>query len=212
MRRRQIFGFVGGLMTTPVVLRSALAWPDQPIRLVVPFTPAGGPDIIARFVAERLSVRLGQPVVVENVPGASGNIGSQQVARAKPDGYTLMSSVNTLVMNASLFKNLPYDPVVDFAPLGLSAWGSLVLVAHPSQKSSTLAEMIELAKASPGTLTYGSPGVGTPHHLSMALMETASGIELVHVPYKGSAGAVPDLFGGQIGYKLLSVTGCAPPH
>lgn len=210
MRHRQIFWFVGGLMTTPVVLRSALGWPDQPIRLVVPFTPAGGPDIIARFVAERLSVRLGQPVVVENVPGASGNIGSQQVARARPDGYTLMSSVNTLVMNASLFKNLPYDPVSDLSPLGLSAWGSLVLVAHPGQKPDTLAELIALAKASPGTLTYGSPGVGTPHHLSMALMETESGIELVHVPYKGSAGAVQDLLGGQIGYMFLPVTVCAP--
>src|SRR5213078_4241578 len=121
------------------------------------------------------------------------------------DGYTLMSSVNTLVMNASLFKNLPYDPVADFAPLGLSAWGSLVLVAHPSQKSNTLAELIELAKASPGTLTYGSPGVGTPHHLSMALVETAAGIELVHVPYKGTAGAVQDLLGGQIGYMFLPV-------
>ena len=109
-------------MATPLVLRSAGAWPEQPIRLVVPFTPAGGPDIIARFVAERLSPKLGQSVVVENMPGASGNIGSQQVARAKPDGHTLMSSVNTLVMNASLYKNLPYDPVADFAPLGLTAW------------------------------------------------------------------------------------------
>ena len=113
---------------------AAFAWPDQPITLVVPFTPGTGPDIIARFVAEKLSPRLGQPVVVENVAGASGNIGSQQVARAKPDGHTLMSSVNTLVMNASLFKNLPYDPVADFAPISLTAWGSLVLVANPSQQ------------------------------------------------------------------------------
>ena len=210
MRRRQIFWLAGGLLTVPLAPRSALAWPDQPIRLVVPFTPAGGPDIIARFVAERLSGRLGQPVVVENVPGASGNIGSQQVARAKPDGYTLMSSVNTLVMNASLFRNLPYDPVTDFAPLGLSAWGSLVLVAHPSQKPITLAELVAEAKATPGVLTYGSPGVGTPHHLSMALMETESNIELMHVPYKGSAGAVQDLLSGQIGYMFLPVTVCAP--
>ena len=188
-----------------MVLRAAFAWPDQPIKLVVPFTPGTGPDIIARFVAERLSARLGQPVVVENVAGASGNIGSQQVARAKPDGQTLMSSVNTLVMNASLYKNLPYDPVADFAPLGLTAWGSLVLVAHPGQKPNTLAELVAAAKAKPKTLTYGSPGVGTPHHLSMALVETASGIELVHVPYKGTAGAVQDLLGGQIGYMFLPV-------
>src|SRR5260370_25569909 len=174
MRRRHVLSFAGGVMVTPLALRPALAWPDQPIRLVVPFTPAGGPDIIARFVAERLSPKLGQPVTVENIPGASGNIGSQQVARAKPDGQTLMSAVNTLVINASRYKNLPYDPVADFAPLGLTAWGSLVLVAHPSQKPNTLAELVAAAKAAPKTLTYGSPGVGTPHHLSMALVEIAS--------------------------------------
>ena len=205
MRRRQFLPLIAGLAVALCRLRTAFAWPDQPIKLVVPFTPGTGPDIIARFVAERLSARLGQPVVVENVAGASGNIGSQQVARAKPDGQTLMSSVNTLVMNASLYKNLPYDPVADFAPLGLTAWGSLVLVAHPGQKPNTLGELVAAAKAEPKTLTYGSPGVGTPHHLSMALVETASGIELVHVPYKGTAGAVQDLLGGQIGYMFLPV-------
>ncbi len=194
MRRRQFPLTIAGLAVAPLTLKSAFGWPDQPIKLVVPFTPGTGPDIIARFVAERLSPRLGQPVVVENVAGASGNIGSQQVARAKPDGHTLMSSVNTLVMNASLYKNLPYDPVADFAPLGLTAWGSLVLVAHPSQKPNTLGGLVAAAKAAPKTLTYGSPGVGTP-----------SGIELVHVPYKGTAGAVQDLLGGQIGYMFLPV-------
>jgi tripartite-type tricarboxylate transporter receptor subunit TctC len=173
MRRRQFLPLAVGLAAAPLVPRAAFAWPDQPIKLVVPFTPGTGPDIIARFVAERLSPRLGQPVVVENVAGASGNIGSQQVARAKPDGQTLMSSVNTLVMNASLYKNL--------------------------------ADLVAAAKAASKTLTYGSPGVGTPHHLSMALVETASGIELVHVPYKGTAGAVQDLLGGQIGYMFLPV-------
>jgi len=205
MRRRQFLPLLAGPIIAFPAVRSAFAWPDQPIKLVVPFTPGTGPDIIARFVAERLTAKLGQPVVVENVAGASGNIGSQQVARAKPDGHTLMSSVNTLVMNASLYKNLPYDPVADFAPLGLSAWGSLVLVAHPSQKPSSLAELVEAAKAAPKTLTYGSPGVGTPHHLSMALVEAASAIELVHVPYKGTAGAVQDLLGDQIGYMFLPV-------
>jgi tripartite-type tricarboxylate transporter receptor subunit TctC len=202
MRRRQIMTLAAGLSIAP---RLAFAWPDQPVKIVVPFTPGTGPDIIARFVAERLSAKLGQPVVVENLAGASGNIGSQQVARAKPDGYTLMSSVNTLVMNASLFKNLPFDPVGDFSPIGLSAWGSLVLVAHPSQKPSTLTELLAAAKAAPKKLTYGSPGVGTPHHLAMALVETSAGIELLHVPYKGSAGAVQDLLGGQIGYMFLPV-------
>ena len=210
LRRRHVLPLAGGLLVGPVAWRAARAWPDQPVRMVVPFTPAGGPDFIARYVAERLSPRLGQPIVVENLPGASGNIGSQQVARARPDGLTIMSSVNTLVMNASLFRNLPYDPVADFAPLGLSAWGTLVLAAHPGQKPDTLAELIALAKEHSQTLTYASPGVGTPHHLAMALLEIAAGIELVHVPYKGSAGAVQDLLSGQVGYMFVPVHVAAP--
>ena len=201
MYRRSFLSVVACGLAAP----AAAAWPDQPVRIVVPFTPGTGPDIVARFVAEKLSPRLGQPVVVDNVAGASGNIGSQQVARARPDGLTLMSSVNTLVMNASLFKNLPYDPVTDFAPITLTAWGSLVLVANPAQTANTLAELVAAAKANPRKLTYGSPGVGTPHHLSMALVEQASGIELLHVPYKGTAGAVQDLLGGQIGFMFLPV-------
>lgn len=210
LRRRGMLSAAGGLALAPLMLTTALAWPDQPIRLVVPFTPAGGPDFIARYVAERLSPVIGQPVVVENMPGASGNIGSQVVARAKPDGLTLMSSVNTLVMNASLYRNLPYDPVADFAPIGLTAWGSLVLVAHPDQKPATLGDLIALAKARPGATGYGSPGVGTPHHLAMALLETATGVELMHVPYKGSAGAVQDLLSGQVGFMFLPVHVAAP--
>src|SRR5690242_3921855 len=201
MFRRAFLPFAAALFAAP----DAFAWPDQSIRLVVAYTPATGPDLIARFLAERLAPALGQPVVVENMPGASGNIGSQAVARAKPDGNTIMSSVNSLVMNASLYKNLPYDPVTDFAPITLTAWGSLVLVANPSQKPNTLAELVAAAKASPKKLTYGSPGVGTPHHLSMALVEQGAGIELLHVPYKGTAGAVQDLLGGQIGYMFLPV-------
>ena len=210
MNRRRILPLLAGLTAAPLLPRAAFAWPDQPIRLIVPFTPAGGPDTIARYVAERLSPRLGQPVAVENIPGASGNIGSQVVARAKPDGHTLMSSVNTLVMNASLFSNLPYDPVADFAPISLSAWGTLVLVAHPDQPAATLKALVAAAKASPKTLNYGSPGVGTPHHLAMALIETTAGIELQHVPYKGAAGALQDMLSGQIGYMFLPVHVAAP--
>src|SRR3954452_1122105 len=142
MLRRSLLPFVTGVLVAP----GAFAWPDQPVRIVVPFTPGTGPDIVARFVAEKLSPRLGQPVVVDNVAGASGNIGSQQVARARPDGLTLMCSVNTLVMNASLFKDLPYDPVTDFAPISLTAWSSLVLVANPSQPPNSVAELVAAAK------------------------------------------------------------------
>ncbi len=205
MRRRVFLSAAGGMALAPLVPTPALAWPDAPLKVIVPFTPAGGPDFIGRYVAERLSPLVSQPVVVENLPGASGNIGSQVVARAKPDGLTLMSSVNTLVMNASLFRNLPYDPVADFVPIGLTAWGSLVLVAHPDQKAATLADLMAMGKAQPGRVGYASPGVGTPHHLAMALVETTNGVELMHVPYKGSAGAVQDVLSGQVGFMFMPV-------
>ncbi len=210
VRRRRLVSAAGALALAPLVLTSAFAWPDQPIRVVVPFTPGGGPDFIGRYLAERLSPMLSQPVMVENMPGASGNIGSQAVARAKPDGLTLMSSVNTLVMNASLFRTLPYDPVADFAPVGLTAWSSLVLVAHPGQKPGTLAELLALAKTQPRSIVYASPGVGTPHHLAMALLEIEGGVELLHVPYKGSAGAVQDVLSGQVGFMFMPVQIATP--
>ena len=201
MKRRNLLVAAG----LAFVSRSAAAFPDQPIRIVVPFTPAGGPDIIARFLAEALPPRLGQSAVVENIPGASGNIGSNVVAKAKPDGHTLMVSVNTLVMNASLFKNLPYDPVRDFQAITLTAWGTLALVAHPKQQVHTVADFVALAKSADKPLAYASPGVGTPHHLAMEFLQSETGITLMHVPYKGSAGAVQDLLGGQIGFMFLPV-------
>ena len=201
MKRRNLLVAAGLVF----VSRSATAFPDQPIRIVVPFTPAGGPDMIARFLAEGLAPRLGQSAVVENIPGASGNIGSNVVAKAKPDGHTLMLSVNTLVMNASLFQGLPYDPVRDFQAITLAAWGTLALVAHPKQQVHTVADFVALAKGADKPLAYASPGVGTPHHLAMEFLQSETGIELLHVPYKGSAGAVQDLLGGQIGFMFLPV-------
>ncbi|WP_295527771.1 tripartite tricarboxylate transporter substrate binding protein [uncultured Pseudacidovorax sp.] len=190
----------------------ALAWPDRPITLVVPYTPGTGIDIVARQLSARLPKTLGQPVVVDNVPGASGNIGSERVARAAPDGYTLLVQVNTLVMNKSLYKSLPYDPVNDFAPVALTSWGTLLLVTNPQvQKAHTAAELVAQAKAKPGQLTYGTPGVGTPHHLSMALLTQTSGIDMLHVPYKGTAGAVTDLLGGRLDAMFLPVH-VALPH
>ncbi|VTU13050.1 MULTISPECIES: tripartite tricarboxylate transporter substrate binding protein [unclassified Variovorax] len=185
---------------------AAHAWPDQPITLVVPYTPGTGIDLVARQLSARLPALLGQPVVVENVAGASGNIGSERVARAKPDGYTLMVQVNTLVMNKSLYKSLAYDPVSDFTPVTLTSWGTLLLVTNPTvQKATTVAQMVAAAKAQPGKLTYATPGVGTPHHLSMALLLQSTGAEMLHVPYKGTAGAVTDMLGGRIDYMFLPV-------
>ena len=195
------------LLSATVLLASqAHAWPDQPLTLVVPYTPGTGIDLIARQLSAQLPRTLGQPVIVDNVPGASGNIGSERVARAKPDGYTLMVQVNTLVMNKSLYKSLAYDPVADFTPVALTSWGSLLLVTNPTvQKAKTLADMVAEAKAAPGKLTYATPGVGTPHHMSMALLAQSSGIDLLHVPYKGTAGAVTDLLGGRIDFMFLPV-------
>ncbi|BEP58092.1 tripartite tricarboxylate transporter substrate binding protein [Variovorax sp. V118] len=185
---------------------AAHAWPEQPVTLVVPYTPGTGIDLIARQLSARLPAVLGQPVIVENLAGASGNIGSEKVARAKPDGYTLLVQVNTLVMNKGLYKSLAYDPVADFTPVSQTSWGTLLLVTNPAtQKAGSLAQLVATAKANPGKLTYATPGVGTPHHLSMALLMQGTGTDLLHVPYKGTAGAVTDLLGGRIDAMFLPV-------
>ncbi|WPH23301.1 tripartite tricarboxylate transporter substrate binding protein [Variovorax paradoxus] len=186
---------------------ASAAWqPTQPVTLVVPYTPGTGIDLIARQLSAHLPSALGQPVIVENVAGASGNIGSERVARARPDGHTLLVQVNTLVMNKSLYKTLSYDPVGDFTPVAQTSWGTLLLVVNPNvQKTATVGEVVNAAKAKPGQLTYATPGVGTPHHLSMALFLQRSGAEMLHVPYKGTAGAVTDLLGGRIDYMFLPV-------
>jgi tripartite-type tricarboxylate transporter receptor subunit TctC len=182
------------------------AWPEQAITLVVPYTPGTGIDLVARQLSAHLSKALGQAVVVDNVPGASGNIGSDRVARAKPDGYTLLVQVNTLVMNKSLFKTLSYDPVTDFAPVAQTSWGTLLLVTNPAvQKVDSVAQAVAAAKAEPGKLTYGTPGIGTPHHLAMALLLQKTGAEMLHVPFKGTAGAVTELLAGRLDYMFLPV-------
>ncbi|MFM2118541.1 MAG: hypothetical protein RL722_9 [Pseudomonadota bacterium] len=205
------------LATTSALLASAparaAAWPEKSITLVVPYTPGTGIDIVGRQLAARLPKVLGQAVVVENVAGASGNIGSDRVARAPADGHTLLVQVNTLVMNKSLFKSLSYDPVSDFAPVALTSWGTLLLVTNPAvQKAETVAQMLAAARAKPGALTYGTPGNGTPHHLAMALsLQKAGEAQMLHVPFKGTAGAVTDLLGGRLDFMFLPVH-VALPH
>ncbi len=189
----------------------AQSWPAQPIRLVVGFTPGTGIDIIARSVGQKLQERLGQPVVVENKPGASGNIGTEAVARAKPDGHTLLVTVSTIVMNPALYKSLPFDPLKDFAPISLTAWGSLALAVPGSAKTDSAARLVAAAKAAPGKLNYASPGVGTPHHLAMELFKNVTATDITHVPYKGTAGAITDLLGGQIDAMFVPIH-VALPH
>ena len=182
-----------------------------PLRLIVPFTPGTGIDLIARTVGPRLGERLGRSVVVDNRAGASGNIGTEAVVRAAPNGSTLLVSVNTLVMNRSLYPNLPFDPVKDLVPVALTSWGQLLLVANPQSGFRTAADLVAAARRRPGKINYGSPGVGTPHHLSMELFKSTVGVFLTHIPYRGTGPAVTDLLGGQIDVMFLPIH-VALPH
>ena len=177
---------------------------QTPLRLIVPFTPGTGIDLIARTIGPKLSERLGRPIVVDNRPGASGNIGTEAVVRAQP-GTTLLVSVNTLVMNAGLYPKLPFDPVKDLVPVSLTSWGQLILVASRQTGFKSVADLIAAARKTPGRINYASPGVGTPHHMSMALFKSTAGVYLTHIPYRGTAPAVTDLLGGQVDVAFLPI-------
>lgn len=183
----------------------AQTWPSQPIKIIVPFTPGTGMDTIARVVGPRLSERLGQPVIVQNMPGASGNIGADTVAKSNPDGHTVLMGANTMLMASQIYRNVPFDPVKDFSPVSLAAWGTLMLVANPKTNLRTLPELVAASKAKPGSVTFGSPGVGTPHHMAMELFKARTGLFMLHVPYRGTAGYTNDLLGGEIMVGFLPV-------
>jgi tripartite-type tricarboxylate transporter receptor subunit TctC len=183
----------------------------SPMRLMVPFTPGTGIDLIARTLGPKLSQRLNRPVVVENRAGASGNIGTEAVVRATPDGSTLLVSVNTLVMNRSLYPQLSFDPVQDLEPVSQTSWGQLLLVTHPNSGYRTATELVQAARRQPGKINYASPGVGTPHHLSMELFKNTAKMFLVHIPYRGTGPAVTDLLGGQVDAMFLPIH-VALPH
>ncbi len=181
------------------------AYPARTVRLIVPYTPGTGIDILARTLGQKLSDAWKVAVVVENRPGASGAIGTEAVAKSAPDGYTILMQASTIVIDPSLHTNAPYNPVKDFAPVAPLALGSLGLVVHPSVKANTVKELVALAKASPGKFTYASPGSGTPHHLAMELFKARTGTDILHVPYKGTGGAVQDLLGGQVNMMFLPI-------
>jgi tripartite-type tricarboxylate transporter receptor subunit TctC len=181
------------------------AYPNRPIRVIVPYTPGTGIDILARLVGQKLSDRLKVAVVVDNRPGASGNIGTEAASKAAPDGYTLLMTASTHVTNAALQASVPYDPVKGFTPIGPTAIGNLALVVHPSVPAASVKELVSLAKREPGKLNYASPGSGTPHHLAMELFKLYFNVDLTHIPYKGTAGAVTDLLGGQVQVMFLPV-------
>ncbi len=189
----------------------AQAFPSKPLTIVVPFPAGGTTDILARIIGQYMGTDLGQPVVIDNRAGAGGNIGSQAVARAPADGYTLlMGTVGTHAINASLYKRLPYDPVKDFAPLTRAAMVPNLLVAHPGQPYKSVQEMIAYAKANPGKINFASSGNGTSIHLSGELFKSLAQIDMQHVPYRGSAPAVADLLGGQTGVMFDNLPSALP--
>jgi tripartite-type tricarboxylate transporter receptor subunit TctC len=184
---------------------AAQTYPSQPIKFIVPFTPGTGMDTIARTVAPKLGERLGHPVVVDNRPGASGNIGAEQAAKSPADGHTVLVTANTMLIAAHLYKSVPYDPMTDFMPVSLGAWGTLLLVANPKSGIESVQDLVAKAKANPGKITYASPGIGTPHHMSMELFRERTGLDMLHVPYKGSAGALTDLLSGEVNVGFVPV-------
>ena len=197
---------------TPQAVAAADAYPSRPVRFVVAFPPGGGTDIIARSIAQKLAERIAQQVVVDNRPGAGGNIGTDIVAKSAPDGYTLlMGSAGPLAINASLFAKMPFDPIKDLAPVTLAASTPNVLVVHPSLRAATVKELIALAKARPGEINFASSGHGTPAHLAGELFNSMAGVRMVHVPYKGAAPALADLLGGQV-QLMFSTMPPALPH
>jgi tripartite-type tricarboxylate transporter receptor subunit TctC len=170
---------------------SAQAYPAKPVRIVVPYAPGGGVDIVARALGQELTKRLGQQVVIENKTGAGGNIGSDAVAKATPDGYTLLIASPANAVNPTLYSKLPFDPVRDLAPVALIATVPAVLLASPALPVRNIKELVALAKAKPGTLTFGSGGSGATEHLAGEMFNTQAGIDMLHVPYKGGAACCP---------------------
>ena len=190
---------LGATLAIVAAWASAQAYPVKPIRIVVPFPPGGATDILARDVAQKLTEAWGQQVIVDNRPGAGGNIGSELVAHSAPDGYTLeMGTVGTHAINASLYAKMPYDHVKDFAPVILVAGVPNVLVVNNAVPANSVAELIAYAKANPGKLNFASSGNGTSIHLSGELFKVMAGVQMTHIPYKGSAPAMQDLLGGQV--------------
>ena len=207
------------LRTTTALILLALAaapaaaqsdYPARPVRIVVPSPPGGGTDIIARVLAQYLSRTMGQQFFVENRPGAGNMIGIESVARAAPDGYTLLFAPSTLALNSVLYKKVSYDPVRDFAPITIAATTANVLIVNSGLPVKSLSDLIALAKRQPGELTYGTPGIGTSPHMSMELLKSMAGIDLRHIPYRGTAPAVTDVITGQIAATFANALTAKP--
>ena len=189
----------------------AAAFPSKSVTLVVPFTPSSGSDIIARILAPKLAARWGQPVVVDNKPGASGNLGAKQVASATPDGHTLLMAINSFTMTPAIYKSMPFDAVTDFTPVAKLAEAGYTFAVNSAVPVKDMASLIAYAKKNEGNLNYATPGKGTPQHLAMELFKAGAGVNVVHVPYKGIQGALTDLMGGQVQMMFATVHSMRPP-
>ena len=196
-------GVLGASGARPVLAQPA--WPGKLVRIVVPYTPGTGMDILARTLGPHLQTAWGQAIVVENRPGASGNLGAGAVAKSPPDGLTLLMGVNTLIINPALYANMSYDPLKDLAPLGLTATGSFLLVASSAAKLTSVDDLVKAARAKPGALDYASPGIATPHHMAMELFKLQARVSITHIPFSGTAGAVNAVLSGEVPLMFLPV-------
>ena len=208
LRRRSLLaalsaGTLSALGPTRVFAQQA--WPGKLVRIVVPYTPGTGMDILARTMSPHLSALWGQAIVVDNRPGASGNLGAGAVAKALPDGLTLLMGVNTLIINPSLYANMTYDPLKDLTPLGLCATGSFLLVASAASKIRSVEDLVKAARARPGALDCASPGIATPHHMAMELFKLQAKVSITHIPFSGTAGAVTAVLSGDVPLMFLPV-------
>ena len=207
--RRSMMAAAATLALPPVA--RADTWPSRPIRLVVPFSAGAGiSDILARLVSQHLSAGLGQQIVIDNRPGAGGNLGADIVAKAAPDGYTVLLGSSFLAVNALLYAQTPFDALNDFVPVSSVAINPLLMVVHPSVPAKSVAELVALAKAKPGQLNYGSGGIGSTPFLATELFKAKTGVDITHVPYKGGAPALADLAAGQLSMMIENVPGTMP--
>src|ERR1700730_8665870 len=205
MSRRSAMSLLAsaGLMPALPGISHAAGYPDHPIRVIVPFSAGGAVDIIARTVMQQAGPQLGQPIVIENRPGARGNIGTAFVANAPPDGYNVLIGANNMATNEALFDRLPFHALTDLEPIALVGYSPLILVVQPSFEAKTVKDIVDIAKAAPDKLTYASAGSGTSGHLAAEIFKQATGIEALHVPYKGGAQALVDIIGGRVSFMFV---------
>ena len=201
---------LAGLLCGVVSVTQAQQYPVKPVRMLVGIAPGGGLDTGTRTVANKLSELLGQPFIVENRAGGGGTIAAAAVANAAPDGYTLLMAATTIMVHPAVYANLPYDAIKSFTPIGAAGTEILAIAVHPSVPAKNAAELIALLRANPGKFNYGSPGVGTMHHLTMEMFKKQAGVDMVHIPYKGAALITPDLISGQIPIAIMSVNATLP--